>query len=78
VNRAFLLINVNRHYEAKHAWRFDRLKGQFYEAGVSELKVNFTDSSHLSQVLFSQSESLVKAECTVAKIITKIQNPLEQ
>ena len=67
--------NIKRHYEAKHASKFDQYKDQFRQDQVNELKRKLSAQRQIFTRAAQESTCYVKASYTVAMILARNSKP---
>ncbi|KAL3854537.1 hypothetical protein ACJMK2_013802 [Sinanodonta woodiana] len=67
--------NIKWHYEAKHANKFDKYKGQFQQVQVNDLKRNLSAQRQIFTRADQDSTCYVKASYAVAMILAKTLKP---
>ncbi|XP_063989608.1 general transcription factor II-I repeat domain-containing protein 2-like [Diachasmimorpha longicaudata] len=63
--------NIKRHYETKHANKFDQYKGKFRKDQVKSLQIKFSAQEQIFTRATSESTCYVKASYAVAAILGK-------
>lgn len=68
-------FNIKRHYDTKHAVRFESLSGSLRTAKLNELKRQLVHQQSVFKKQTSENDSLVKASYIVAEKIARASKP---
>ena len=63
--------DIKRHYEVKHANKFDKYKRQFQQDQVNDLRIKLSAQHQIFTRAAQEPTCYVKANCAVAMILAK-------